>query len=96
METTTAIDLSNYDISDLAWYVIRDHHSRQKPFSGAVIPYLDAMRKCTTLNDQYGCESAQSIVLHFLGNFSSARGEVSKAVRVELKKRLRANGYPIK
>lgn len=89
MENQT-IDLSQCDISDLAWCVIRDHRKRQKPIPPAAAPYLSAMRQCTELTDRYGLDSAEGIVLRFLGNFSSARGTVSKAVREELKKRLRA------
>lgn len=96
METTTAIDLSHCDISAIAWRVIRDHKVRARPLPFACVPYLDAMRKCTDITETYGVESVQGIVLRFLGNFTSARGDVSKAVREELKKRLRANGYPIK
>lgn len=88
---TKAIDLSHCDISDLAWRVINDHNARQKPIPPAAVPYLSAMRKCTDLTDQYGLDSAEGIVLRFLGNFSTARGDVSKAVREELKKRLRAH-----
>jgi hypothetical protein len=48
-------------------------------------PYLDAMRTLTSITDNYGQDSAKSIVLYFLSNASSWRGEVAKRVKAELK-----------
>lgn len=52
-------------------------------------PYLNAMRQLYEINDQYGCESAKSIVMYFLANASSWRGEVAKAVKAELNRRIK-------
>jgi hypothetical protein len=38
-----------------------------KPYFGAV-PYLDAMAALGDIDERYGCDSAESIVLHFLSN----------------------------
>ena len=51
----------------------------------AAKPYLDAMSSLNTINDQYGYESAKMIVLYFLGNASSWRGEKAKEIKAELK-----------
>jgi hypothetical protein len=48
-------------------------------------PYLDAMGSLSTINDSYGFDSAKSIVLYFLSNASTWRGETAKRVKKELK-----------
>jgi hypothetical protein len=48
-------------------------------------PYLDAMASLTSVNDNYGFDSGKSIVLYFLGNASTWRGETAKRVKKELK-----------
>jgi hypothetical protein len=56
----------------------------KKPYFGAV-PYLNAMFGLYSINDQYGADSAKSIVLYFLSNASTWRGETAKRVKKELK-----------
>lgn len=51
----------------------------------AAKPYLDAMASLTSINDNYGWDSGKTIVLYFLGNASSWRGETAKAIKKELK-----------
>ena len=53
-------------------------------YFGAV-PYLDAMRTLNSINDNYYMDSAKSIVLYFLSNASSWRGDCAKRVKAELK-----------
>lgn len=49
-------------------------------------PYLDAMDSLNSINDDYYCDSAHSVVCYFLGNAMGWRGEVAKRVKAELKK----------
>lgn len=51
----------------------------------AAKPYLDAMMSIDKASDSYGCDSAKSIVLYFLGNANSFRGDAAKALKAELK-----------
>lgn len=51
----------------------------------AAKPYLDAMASLTSINDNYGWDSGKTIVLYFLGNASSWRGETAKTIKKELK-----------
>lgn len=53
-------------------------------YFGAV-PYLDAMRSLGAVTENYGCDSAKSIVIYFLGNATSWRGDVARRVKAELK-----------
>lgn len=51
----------------------------------AAKPYLSAMASLDSINDQYGYDDARSIVLYFLSNASSWRGENAKRIKAELK-----------
>jgi hypothetical protein len=56
----------------------------KKPYFGAV-PYLEAMSSLGSINENYGADSAKSVVLYFLSNASTWRGEIAKRVKKELK-----------
>ena len=51
----------------------------------AAKPYLDAMLELNSINDKYYEDSAKSIILYFLANASSFRGERAKVLKAELK-----------
>ena len=51
----------------------------------AARPYLDAMHTLTNINDNYMYDSGRSVVLYFLANASSWRGDKAKAIKTELK-----------
>ena len=55
-----------------------------KVYFGAV-PYLDAMSSLTSVHDNYGYDSADSIVRYFLSNASTWRGEDARRIKAELK-----------
>ncbi len=59
----------------------------KRPYFGAV-PYLDAMRDITTVNDTYGYDSARSIINYFLANAATWRGPVARTIKAELKRML--------
>ncbi len=48
-------------------------------------PYLDAMMELKTINDKYYSDTARSIVLYFLSNAGTFRGEKAKQLKQELK-----------
>lgn len=56
----------------------------QKPYFGAV-PYLDTMHHLNGIYDKYGLDDAKSIVLYFLANANTWRGEVARRIKAELK-----------
>ena len=51
----------------------------------AAKPYLDAMLELNSINDKYYNDSAKSVVLYFLSNAASFRGERAKVLKAELK-----------
>jgi hypothetical protein len=53
-------------------------------YFGAV-PYLQAMSRLADINDNYGYDSAESIVLYFLSNAKTWRGEDARRIKAELK-----------
>ena len=48
-------------------------------------PYLDAMATLNSINDNYGFDSGKTMVLYFLSNASTWRGETAKRIKAELK-----------
>jgi hypothetical protein len=76
-------DLTNLSISEIASLIRKDW---TKVYFGAE-PYLRAMRSLNDINDNYYADSGKSVVLYFLSNASTWRGEVAKAVKAELKMR---------
>jgi hypothetical protein len=48
-------------------------------------PYLDAMGGLDKITDSYGADRAKDVVLYFLSNASTWRGEVAARVKAELK-----------
>lgn len=51
----------------------------------AAKPYLDAMSGLNKITDDYGADSGKSIVLYFLANANSFRGEEARRLKAELK-----------
>jgi hypothetical protein len=65
--------------------IAREIRSDWKNVYFGAVPYLQAMSSLNSIKDMYGMDSAKSIVLYFLSNASSWRGEVAKRVKSELK-----------
>lgn len=58
-------------------------------YFGAV-PYLDAMSTMQSAKEKYGWDDGSSIVLYFLSNAATFRGEAAKRIKAELKAHLQA------
>ena len=56
----------------------------QKVYFGAV-PYLDAMSCLDSIEDNYIYDSGKSVVLYFLSNATTWKGDVARRVKAELK-----------
>lgn len=48
-------------------------------------PYLEAMESLNSINDNYYYDSGKSVVLYFLSNASTWRGEDARRIKNELK-----------
>lgn len=55
-----------------------------KPYFGAV-PYLRAMHSLDSIGDKYGQDDAKGIILYFLSNATTWRGDKARAIKAELK-----------
>lgn len=51
----------------------------------AAKPYLDAMATLNNIEDDYIMESGKSVVLYFLSNAQSWKGQKAKEIKKELK-----------
>jgi len=48
-------------------------------------PYLDAMKTMNSVAENYGYDSGDSIVMYFLGNAQTWRGDDARRIKAELK-----------
>jgi hypothetical protein len=84
--TQAIIDgLPKLPISAIALLIRKDWG---KVYFGAV-PYLSAMLGLSSVNDNYGADSARSIVNYFLANATTWKGPLARAVKTELNKRVK-------
>lgn len=81
--------LGDYNLASLARMIYADWSKRGKGVNFAAVPYLKAMGTLDTLESNYGYDSGRSIVVYFLSNAGSWRGDVARAVKAELKRRLK-------
>ena len=65
--------------------IAQDIYKSWKNLSPHAQPYLVTMLHMKSITDQYGDDSARSIVLYFLSNASSWRGEDARKLKSELK-----------
>jgi hypothetical protein len=78
-------EFANLSISQIANIIRKDW----KKVNYAAKPYLDAMFALEKITDNYMMDSGTSVVAYFLSNASKWKGEVAKAVKKELNKRLK-------
>lgn len=72
----------NRAISDIAYDIKKDW---KNVYFGAV-PYLEALTSLTTIHDKYIMDDAKSLIIYFLSNAKTYRGENAKKYKAELKK----------
>lgn len=69
-----------------AIYEIANEISKDwKNVNFAAKPYLEAMHCLNSVTDNYGYDSGKVIVLYFLSNAGSWKGETAKRIKSELK-----------
>lgn len=73
-------------INEIAKEIRADWSKQGKGVSPYAKPYLDAMMQLHSINDPYYADSGKSVVLYFLSNANTWRGETAKRVKAELKK----------
>ena len=68
--------------------IARDVRATWSNVSGFAEPYLDAMQYLTSIDDDYYLDSGRSVVLYFLSNAASWRGDDARRIKKELKEML--------
>jgi hypothetical protein len=56
----------------------------KRPYFGAV-PYLEAMGYLHSIEDNFIDDSGESVVLYFLANANTWRGDTARRIKAELK-----------
>lgn len=94
METlTTAPDYSKMSISEIAVHIYDDMRKtgfRKKSSFAYCSGNLEAMTCLQSINDNYICDSGRTVVAYFIDQAKGWSGETAKAIKAELKKRLKA------
>jgi hypothetical protein len=85
-QTQTQTGVAVRSLSEIAREIRREW---KNPYFGAV-PYLNAMSTLDTVNDTYGCDPAVEIVLYFLSNAQTWKGDAARRIKAELKGMLKA------
>ena len=72
-------------IADIASDIIRDWQGIGKGVHYSAMPYLEAMLSLDSINDNYGADTARSVVAYGLGNMKYYKGEKARKLKAELK-----------
>jgi hypothetical protein len=67
------------------WQIAQEIKKDWKKVNYAAKPYLEAMGQLDKITDMFMFDSAKSVVLYFLSNASSWRGDKAKKIKAELK-----------
>ena len=82
LEAKVSEDLKRRSLDQIAREIRKDWGSK---VNYAAKPYLDAMAELDEIESMYGCDTAKSIVIYFLSNATSWRGETARRIKAELK-----------
>jgi len=74
-------DLQNKPLSYTA-QIIRANWTNPSPHA---VPYIAAMAQLNSINDNYYADSAESVVMRFLCNAQTWRGDTARLVKAHLK-----------
>jgi len=67
-------------------YEIADEIQREwKNVHYTAKPYLDAMITLRHINDRYGADDGKTVVVYFLANATTWRGEAARRIKQELR-----------
>jgi hypothetical protein len=76
--------MSENTVRSLSTIVCEIQRDWKNVYFGAV-PYLQALATMDKVTNDYGCDSGKVIVLYFLANAQSWRGETARRIKAELK-----------
>ncbi len=67
------------------YMIAKEIQTDWKKVNYAAKPYLEAMKELSSMSDKYYYDTAESVLLYFLCNAGSWRGETAKRVKTELR-----------
>lgn len=73
-------------LHEIAREIEREWGKVGKGVSPYARPYLDAMKQLEKITDNYFADDAKTVVIYFLSNATTWRGEAAKRIKAELKK----------
>lgn len=85
----TARAIASPDLGGLARAIRRDLKAQGKKVPFGAEPYLDALESLGSIKEKYYEDSGESVVAYLLSNLGSYRGANAKAIKAELKRRLK-------
>jgi len=65
--------------------IARDIRNDWKKVNYAAVPYLEAMATLSSIEENYILDTGHSIVLYFLANANTWRGDKAREIKRELK-----------
>ena len=71
------------------WEIASDIRRHWPKVNYAAVPCLEAMYELNSIDDDFYADSGKSVVLYFLSNVSSWRGEDARRIKKELKAMVR-------
>ena len=74
-------DLQDKPLSYTA-QIIRTNWVNPSPYA---LPYIDAMAQLNSIEDNYYADTAHSVVIYFLANAQTWRGDTARLVKAHLK-----------
>lgn len=86
--TDREVELSTQPLRSLANVIMYDWRQAKSGVYFGAEPYIVAMMALESVEDYYGLDSGDMIVRYFLTNASGWRGDVARAVKAELRKRV--------
>lgn len=90
VDEKTATAIKDADLSDLSSMIRRDLRSQGKKIPFGAEPYLDALSSLSDANQNYGMDSGKSMIAYALSNLTSYKGPKARAIKAELKARMKA------
>lgn len=85
MRTTESRVLKTSKIMRPIYQIAKEIRNDWKPVSPHAKPYLDAMFFLHDVEDYFFADSGRSVILYFLSNASTWRGETARRIKDELK-----------
>ncbi len=65
--------------------IARDIEQHWSPVWFGAVPYLEAMKQLDSIHEDYYADSAESVVLYFLSNAQTWKGEHARRIKAELR-----------